>query len=230
MGMSTKGHGSIDTVRPSAYPCRPSGNKRLQGLVFATNIQHLKPPLRGTGKGYETHISAQQAQARSHSRFPCPHGDEGRASGPEAPSRQRPCAVDSVTLPASVNITSSSENRFPKDSRLLDAAAFGRVFEKATRSRDALFTVLCRRNDADRARLGLAIARKHCRRATARNRIKRLIRESFRQQQELLSGLDVVVMNKPAAADASNREILDSLERHWTRCSKARTREHRTDG
>jgi len=36
---------------------------------------------------------------------------------------------------------------------LLDAAAFGRVFKKANRSRDKLFTVLCRDNDAEIARL-----------------------------------------------------------------------------
>ena len=79
---------------------------------------------------------------------------------------------------------------------MLDAAAFGRVFKKANRSRDKLFTVLCRDNDAEIARLGLAISKKNCRAATARNRIKRIIRESFREHQAILSGLDVVRMNK----------------------------------
>jgi ribonuclease P protein component len=125
-------------------------------------------------------------------------------------------------------LTSSSSNRFTQHNRLLDAAAFGRVFKKATRSRDKLFTVLARRNDQDVARLGLAISKKHCRRATARNRIKRIIRESFRQQQPLLSGLDVVVINQPAAADASNDDLRGSLDKHWQRCSKAR--EPRIDG
>jgi ribonuclease P protein component len=120
-------------------------------------------------------------------------------------------------------LTSSSSNRFQKTNRLLDAAAFGRVFDKATRSRDNLFTVLCRPNDDATARLGLAISKKNCRRANARNRIKRVIRESFRQQQHLLSGLDVVVMNTPAAAMASNAEMFASLDKHWTRCSRAKT-------
>jgi ribonuclease P protein component len=119
-------------------------------------------------------------------------------------------------------LTSTQANRFTRDNRLLDAAAFGRVFEKATRSRDNLFTVLCRPNQQDIARLGLAISKKHCRRATARNRIKRVIRESFRQQQALLSGLDVVVINQSRAARASNEEMFDSLERHWQRCSRAK--------
>jgi len=193
--------------------------------------------LRGSGKGHETHISAQQNQARTYARIPCSHGDEGRAPCPEAPSRKRPRTVDAVTRQTSFattsnnsSLTSSSSNRFTINNRLLDAAAFGRVFDKATRSRDQLFTVLCRRNQTSIGRLGLAISKKHCRRATERNRIKRIIRESFRQQQALLSGLDVVVINQPGATTASRQDITDSLDKHWLRCSKARTQGPRTDG
>ena len=193
--------------------------------------------LRGSGKGHETHISAQQNQARTYARIPCSHGDEGRAPCPEAPSRKRPRTVDAVTpvAPAATQrnnpgLTSSTSNRFSKGNRLLDAAAFGRVFEKATRSRDKLFTVLCRRNELNTARLGLAISKKHCRHATGRNRIKRIIRESFRQQQTLLSGLDVVVINQSAAAGATNQQISDSLEKHWRRCSQAKTRGSHENG
>ena len=105
---------------------------------------------------------------------------------------------------------------------MLDAAAFGRVFKKANRSRDKLFTVLCRDNDVEIARLGLAISKKNCRAATARNRIKRIVRESFREHQVLLSGLDVVVINQPAARNSNNRQIFDSLHGHWQRCAETR--------
>jgi ribonuclease P protein component len=115
-------------------------------------------------------------------------------------------------------LAASSTFRFRRSNRLLDAAAFGRVFNKATRSRDRYFTVLCRRSDHDVARLGLAISKKNCRRATARNRLKRIIRESFRTHLGELEGLDIVVMNKPDAATADNRTIFDSLETHWRRC------------
>jgi ribonuclease P protein component len=90
--------------------------------------------------------------------------------------------------------------------------------------------VLCRRNAFDTARLGLAVSKKHCRRATDRNRIKRVVRESFRQQQELLSGLDIVVINQPGAMLASNAEIADSLDKHWQRCSKAKRQGSKTNG
>ncbi len=114
----------------------------------------------------------------------------------------------------------SSIYRLQKENRLLDAAAFSRVFKKATRSRDKWFTVLCRSNDKNIARLGLAISKKHCRKAHCRNRIKRIVRESFRQHQAILAGLDVVVINQPAAAGAGNRQLFDSMAGHWQQCEK----------
>lgn len=95
------------------------------------------------------------------------------------------------------------------------------MFKKATRSRDKLFTVLARDNKSAVARLGLAISKKHCRKATARNRIKRMIRESFRQHQAQLVGLDIVVINQPAAVLADNSAMNESLERHWQRSKTA---------
>ncbi len=109
--------------------------------------------------------------------------------------------------------------RFSEDSRLPDAASFDRVFEKATRSRDKWFTVLCRRNGFAVARLGLAISKKRCNKASDRNRLKRIIRESFRLRQAKLGGLDIVVMSKTAATDASNSTLADSLAIHWQNCS-----------
>ena len=75
----------------------------------------------------------------------------------------------------------------------------------------------------DIARLGLAISKKNCRQATGRNRIKRIVRESFRQHQAELAGLDVVVINQPPCRSAANRDLFGSLARHWARCrTKAR--------
>ncbi len=178
----------------------------------------------------ETHISAQQTEARPHTRFSRTDGDQSRASRVEASSRERPREADAVTkrafldtAPRHPGSTSSRGIRFTRDNRLLDAAAFGRVFKGAKRSRDRLFTVLCKPNDSHNARLGLAISKKHCRKATARNRIKRIVRESFRQQQVQLAGLDIVVINQPAAATASNRQVFDSLGTHWEQCRRVAT-------
>jgi ribonuclease P protein component len=108
---------------------------------------------------------------------------------------------------------------------LLNAAAYGRVFKKATRSRDKCFTVLCRDNEGRPARLGLAIAKKNCRAATGRNRIKRIIRESFRINQAELEGLDIVVINQAAASNSTNRQIFDSLHGHWQKCTQTKAQQ-----
>ncbi len=71
------------------------------------------------------------------------------------------------------------------------------------------------------ARLGLAIAKKHLRKATSRNRIKRLIRESFRLHQSRLKGLDLVVLARPGLEQVDNRTLLQSLERHWQRLAQS---------
>ena len=81
-----------------------------------------------------------------------------------------------------------------------------------------MFTVLYKENGEQNARLGLAVSKKNCRLAVGRNRLKRVIRESFRQHHETLQGFDVVVLNQPAAMRASNKALFDSLHQHWQRC------------
>lgn len=112
--------------------------------------------------------------------------------------------------------------RLSKENRLRDAASFDRVFDRANRSRDRWFTVLSRSNELERARLGLAISKKNCKTAVGRNRIKRIVRESFRHHQDTLAGLDVVVMSKGAAESAANNTLFASLEAHWERCGRQR--------
>jgi len=81
-----------------------------------------------------------------------------------------------------------------------------------------MFTVLYRQNGTDEARLGLAIAKRRCRLASDRNRLKRIVRESFRQQRRSLPGLDIVVINQASANQADNPMLLKSLDAHWQRC------------
>jgi ribonuclease P protein component len=204
-------------------PGRPP--RTLAALLFRrVRVPDLKP--RYTTN--ETYVPAQHPQARTHARIPCTDGYQGRPPRAEAPScegsRQADTVIPTGRHPATHihELERSSSYRFTTRNRLLDARAFARVFDKATRSGDALFTVLCRDNEQQPARLGLAIAKKHCKKATSRNRIKRIIRESFRQHSTGLAGLDIVVLNRPGSANASNPELFASLERHWRRCERSK--------
>lgn len=104
---------------------------------------------------------------------------------------------------------------FPRRNRLTEAGDFDRVFKSARRSRDGYFTVLYCANGLGYPRLGLAIAKKRVRRAVDRNRLKRIVRESFRQAKKQLTGVDIVIMAGGRAVAAINAEIFSSLDEHW---------------
>jgi ribonuclease P protein component len=106
---------------------------------------------------------------------------------------------------------------FPRHARLTRPAQFQRVFRGAQRFGDRYFTILAKPNNDTGARLGLAVSRKVSPRAVARNRIKRLVRESFRYNLATLEPQDFVVIAKPAAAQASNRQLREALQRQWQR-------------
>lgn len=104
--------------------------------------------------------------------------------------------------------------------RLLSAQDYERVFQQPLKSSSRAITVLARPSGLAWPRLGLAVSRKHIRRSTQRNRFKRLVRESFRRHQKLLSGLDVVVIGRAGLAGRTSGSVLQCLETHWHRISE----------
>ena len=93
------------------------------------------------------------------------------------------------------------------------------MFEAPVRSSDRYFVVFARSRGAGAARLGLAVAKKRVRRANRRNRLKRLIRESFRENQDRLAGLDLVVVAHAPADREPGSNLLASLRKHWRKHS-----------
>jgi len=131
-----------------------------------------------------------------------------------------------------------TDNRacFSKQVRLLKADEFSCVFKKPLRSSDRYLTILAisrglceeqgeaiesdslqQNHYGSGSRLGLAISKKNAKRAVDRNRIKRIIRESFRLNRHNLPALDLVVMAKPITKQAENAQIFESLNQHWNK-------------
>ena len=131
-----------------------------------------------------------------------------RAGCVSAPDRRRP-------------LTESRAQAFPRSVRLTRPAQYRQVFSGARRLSDAGFTLLVLDNGGPSARLGLAISRKCARRATDRQRIKRLIRESFRHHRQTLVPVDIVVMCRPAVIGWDNERIRTSLDRFWAKLNAA---------
>lgn len=65
------------------------------------------------------------------------------------------------------------------------------------------------------ARLGLAVSRKVSKRAVERNRIKRVVRESFRGEREGLPALDILVIALNSAAGTPNAVLFADLALAW---------------
>lgn len=109
---------------------------------------------------------------------------------------------------------------FTRAARLTRPVEFRRVFANAERLTSRALTVLMTQNDLGRPRLGLAISRKAAANAVDRNRIKRIVRESFRSHLGDLGGLDIVVMARSAAATAPRHVLRAELEQHWNRLKR----------
>jgi ribonuclease P protein component len=80
---------------------------------------------------------------------------------------------------------------FPKGERLLNRNDFVNLNRSGKRYRTEHFTALYKMNGLDHTRLGITVS-KRVGNAAKRNRIKRLVREFFRQNKEsFLKGYDV---------------------------------------
>ncbi len=89
---------------------------------------------------------------------------------------------------------------FGRHERLNNPADFKRAFDRKRSASDAFLIVYAVENGLDHPRLGISVSRKRIRRAHDRNRVKRLLRESFRLgKSELPAGLDLVVVPKGKA-------------------------------
>lgn len=112
----------------------------------------------------------------------------------------------------------TSDNCFGKSRRLLNAAAFKTVFDQ-TENKVSNKELLClsRKNGLDHPRLGLVIAKKNIRLSVQRNRVKRIIRESFRLHQHQLPAVDMIVMARKGLGELDNAAIHAELARMWQR-------------
>ena len=104
---------------------------------------------------------------------------------------------------------------FTENLRMKTAGEFDFVFARPCRSANRCFTALARSNQRPYPRLGLIISKKCAKSAVKRNRLKRLIRESFRHSQQKLAGLDIVVIGKNVAVAKTSQELFTLLNKQW---------------
>jgi ribonuclease P protein component len=105
--------------------------------------------------------------------------------------------------------------RFEPSRRLHQPSEFREVRTRGRRLSDDFFSLSVLANHETHPRLGLAIATRTFGSAVARNRIKRLTRESFRLNQATLPSVDITVAARDAARTAKPADLRASLLRHW---------------
>jgi len=105
---------------------------------------------------------------------------------------------------------------FPKELRLTRAAEYKAVFSKAK------YKVSCRYllifaidNTRAHSRIGVIVGKKNVAKAVQRNRIKRLLRTSFRLNQDLLGSVDIVILARHNLGSLNNNSITEKTLLLW---------------
>lgn len=110
---------------------------------------------------------------------------------------------------------SAQTHGFAGGLRLHQPAEFKRAYAEGSRFANGQFTMHACANGAAAPRLGLSIAARVAGNAVQRNRIKRQVRESFRQQQQTLRGIDIVVGVRNGVRGVGKADLRRSLDELW---------------
>ena len=106
---------------------------------------------------------------------------------------------------------------YGRSRRLTKRHQFDRVFQEASvrRTRPPL-RLLALPNNVAVPRLGIVVSKRAMHRAVTRNRAKRVIRESFRNEQHQLPAMDIIVQAIPGKAGKEQvAELKDALSQLW---------------
>jgi len=116
----------------------------------------------------------------------------------------------------------ASAAKFTSAHRLLREDGFDRVVH-AENIANRHFKIFFARNDRNNARIGIISSKKILPKAVDRNRVKRVIRETFRHHTITTCKLDVVVMVRPAYAQETSTQkdnLATLLGRVENRCAE----------
>lgn len=104
-------------------------------------------------------------------------------------------------------------NSFGKSRRLLKKSDYDYVFSNAKKRSIPEFTILYCSNSIGHSRLGLILPKKMIPKAHDRNRVKRLLRETFRLNP--LPAIDVVILARKGVISLKNEVIVNKLGVMW---------------
>src|SRR5687768_14241023 len=108
------------------------------------------------------------------------------------------------------------ELSFPKHARLRKRSDFLKLSRWGKKTHSPNFVIITRPNHEGATRLGLTVSAK-VGNAVVRNRVKRLLRECFRQwNHQIVPPRDTLVIAKPGAAKLSFSAVASEIRRCFT--------------
>ncbi|MFO1381377.1 MAG: ribonuclease P protein component [Chitinivorax sp.] len=112
--------------------------------------------------------------------------------------------------------------RFPRQLRLLKTDEYSSVFSFRCAVNGPALRLHGKPNGLAHGRLGLVIGRKLAKQAVRRNYMKRVIRAAFREQQQQLAGLDVVVWPRACFGREQAAAVRVELQRLFGKLDRCR--------
>lgn len=120
-----------------------------------------------------------------------------------------------------MDLLPSSTQGFPKTTRLLSAKDYAPVFNQATlRLSNHYLLLLVINTERSNSRLGIVVAKKNIPLAVQRNRIKRILRESFRIRRSSFATIDLVVLVRKGLDRLESRDIRSQIDSLFEEISK----------
>jgi ribonuclease P protein component len=104
---------------------------------------------------------------------------------------------------------------FPRHHRLVNKSEFKSLFDLSHKVSQQHLLALYKSNKKDCARLGIIVSKRVANLAATRNLIKRVVRESFRTQQEKLKGFDIVVIARHQCGSLNRTQLREGIDKLW---------------
>jgi ribonuclease P protein component len=103
----------------------------------------------------------------------------------------------------------------PRSARLLKPGDFTALRGNSKRISSRYFLAEYQPTQQDSARLGMAVSRRVSKRAVVRNRIRRVVRESFRLHRSQFPSLDILLIARAYAVAQTNGALRAELDSIW---------------
>jgi ribonuclease P protein component len=161
--------------------------------VFATPWFNagFSPPA-AKGKSHEANVPALRRPAQADARLSRAHAHSRRPGGDPRAPREGAHAARRLTVGTGSPGRPGRAQRLRREQRL-GTAAVAAALKGGKAIRTTRFQLYRLPSPLDYPRLALVVPKRLAPRAVTRNRIRRLVREAFRMQQQRLGALDCVV-------------------------------------